>query len=244
MYALLCVCCLFTAACDDKPENSLANSGLTFSEIMGGGTPEYKKVDYTKRLQDQRVVVDMGERVFNIPKVYLATDVSRRGQPGYGTGINLTYVMPGFMPKFAFSKEKYDELYDQGRKGGGLIHIDSQRPTTVVEIVEIFKKEKYDSSHVTVEYGLKKYVEIGQARRFQDMYVEEDKTGKVVSFLFCSILTEHRTTPQCEHTFTNKHLRYRIGYNRKNYLPTWREHRATAIAFMDSFEIPATQANE
>lgn len=201
------------------------------------GAPEYETVDKTKPLDEQVAIVEIGGRTFAIPKVYIQTNLRGRRKV---TGLNLVYVMPDFTSNADFkNKEEYREAFNNRRMAHMLIK-DLPTVTPIMEIVKNKEKHGHLTRFEGIEYGLEKHIDFNDPRhlniKFDDVYLEKDESGQVVSFIECSPHGEVRF-PGCSPDFDDKGLRYSIYFNKAKYFSTWRDHRRKAIAFIDSFEI-------
>lgn len=203
------------------------------------GTPAYKTVDRDKPLDEQTSVFEMAGRTFEMPTVYIQSNIAGKREL---TGLNLLYVLPDYTSRADFAnRQEYEQARDERRFGHMLIRPSSRRPSFDAMIASRHRGlEKIESAGLFDGLQVEKWhQEIrGQLIFYYEVYVERDDQGKVVSFIECSTREQPAARfPACSHRFRDKGLLYKISYNKDRYLNEWRTMRASAIRFIDSFEI-------
>ena len=206
--------------------------------------PDYHWLDKSDGIYSKTGVLAIAGREFRIPVAY----VDGRFKDGRKEdSIVLLYMLPEFKSYLEFSKEDRRKMLWDGYKAGMLLEAASVRPPLKQQVENgrsyPFKIEIDDD----LIHGLvreKRYGGDEQAPVLRDeLFLKYDADGNVTDYIRCS-LEERVKIPSCRHKFIDKKLVYRIRYNKKRYLSHWREQRALAIAFIDSFEITNTQPKE
>lgn len=180
-------------------------------------------------------VVKIADRQFNIPHVYID---GGQNLDVINDSVVLVYTLPNFKPE-PHEVDVRKEAIISGALRGMLLENAFERPPIGLMVsnrmqgVDVFSKEPGDF------YGLEKYTapkpQGAYAHKPDDMFIERDVSGNVVSFLNCSPLGKDRV-PGCRHTFTDKGVLYRIRWNLSD-LKSWREQKTSAIKFIDNFEV-------
>lgn len=204
------------------------------------GKPEYENIDPKKPLSEQTRTVEIAGRTFNIPIVYIDSNIGKKRV--LPDGINLIYVLPDFTHRVDFkNRQQYDEAFRQHRFGHMLIQPATNKPPLSQMIKNSQDNEemtKYDGKF----YGLEKYSDFNSKKHpniiWDDTYLEINSKGELISFLRCSPEGKDKV-PGCSHHFVDKKLYYNIHYSKENYLPKWQEQRRKAIEFIDNFELKA-----
>lgn len=208
---LLCFLCFVLAAC--VPEK---NSGDAFR-------------------------VEISGRVFKIPKAYF--DGAQATGKDNESAL-LEYSLPGYepLPSHPQFRAERQALIKEGRMRGMLLENASRRPS-FDEVVPRFI-EGYNYQKVETMYGLEHYVHVPpkqtrpgpEYKPYQqdDILIERDPSGSIVSHLFCSPPGKH-VVPSCRHRFIDKGLLYEIDW-KISELPNWKEQQKSAIEFIDSLE--------
>lgn len=215
----------------------------TWPEVLRAeyGAPEYESIDKNKPLNDQTAIVEMAGRTFEIPKVFIQSNLG--GKREQKDGINLVYVMPDFTSQADFKdKAEYNEAFNNRRMSHMLVQ-PAKTSTPVPQVIENRTSNGQLSKYEGSDYGLEKYIDYDDPRHlnihYDDTYIEKDGSGNAISFISCSAARKQARSPGCSHIFFDKGLKYDIYFNKEKYLPTWQEHRRKAIEFIDSFEIEA-----
>ena len=220
---------------------------LTWPEALEQyiGAPAYKSVDPAKPLHEQTSVFETAGRVFEMPIVYIQSNLAgKRQQPD---GVNLIYVLPEYKTRADFaSRQEYEHTRKAGHFGHMLIEPEAVRPSFDVMVANmqhsVTKVETAGISH-----GLERehwYRQYGEKLEFTyDVFLEKNAAGHVVSWIECST-EDSAVVPHCSHKFRDKALLYSIHYHKANYLDAWREQRVSAIKFIDSFEIKNKTNNQ
>ena len=207
------------------------------------GKPEYMTIDLDKPLGTQTSIVEIGERTFEIPAVYIQTNLGGKRKQD---GVNLLYVYPDFTSRADFeNKQEYEKANNEKRFGHMLIHIPVEDFTlgqsfeaVRASVNEIEEKELFNSLKREIWYRTKK----GEIKPYYDVYVYKNSDGQVVDYINCSPEEKEGVKHLgCSHKFVDKNILYSIYYNKEKFLSSWREHKEKAIAFIDSFEIKTSQ---
>ncbi len=223
-------------------DHRLTSRGVSWKELFG--TPEYEKINTRKSIKLQKRTVEIGNRVFEIPMIYISTDLGGKRKQD---GLNLIYVLPNYTPRSDFAdKQTYDKAEDDRRFAHMLIqNVEGKVP--LVQSIENRKKNemltKYDGNH----YGLKKYIDYDSPKHpnidYNDTYLELDESGDVLSFISCTAKGK-APFPGCTHSFIDNGLYYGIYYNKTNFLPSWKDQRRKAIEFINNLEIKSLEKQE
>jgi len=214
---------------------------LTWPEALEEylGTPAYKTVDRSKPLHEQTSVFEMAGRAFEMPTVYISSNIAEQRELD---GLNLVYVLPDYRSRADFAnREQYEQARNERRFGHMLLQPSSKRPSFDVSIANLHHGlEKIESAGTFDGLEVEKWYQErrGQLIFYNEVYIERDDQGKVVSWIDCATLERPSARfPSCSHRFRDKDLLYKINYNKDRYLNDWRTMRASAIAFIESFEI-------
>ena len=211
----------------------------TFRDYFG--MPEYMTVDPDKPLATQTSIVEIGERIFEIPTVYIQTNLEGKRKQD---GVNLLYVYPDFTSRADFeNKQEYEKAWNDRRLGSMSIQIAKKFPTPS-QMIENNRKFGQEIKFENIEHGLERHSSPKRDGKYaiepDDTYLEKDENGTIISFLRCS-KDGQKKFPGCRHKFVDKDMLYNISYNKEKFLPSWREHKEKAIEFIDSFEIKTSQ---
>lgn len=212
---------------------------LTWPEALESyvGEPAYKSVDPNKPLHEQTSIFEIAGRTFEMPTVYIQSNL---GGKRVLDGINLLYVLPGYTSRADFAnRQEYEVTRKAKHFGHMLIEPEASRPSFDIMVANMHHSvTKVEAAGVFD--GLERehwYRQSGEELEFtSEVFLEKDGTGHVVSWIECAT-EDSAVTPGCSHRFRDKHLLYKIYYNKANYLDNWRQQRAAAIAFIDGFEI-------
>lgn len=71
----------------------------------------------------------------------------------------------------------------------------------------------------------------------QYVYLARNEQGNVSDIISCSFKSKEHYRPVCNHKFNNNGLNYSLSYNQENFLSQWKEQRARAIEFIESFYV-------
>lgn len=203
------------------------------------GVPEYESVDPKQPLNQQTATVQIGERTFKIPSIYIQTDL--RGQHQQD-GLNLLYVLPDFTSMIDFKNRQEYYKADKQRR---FAHMQIQR-LGIKAPLEIALRNHRNSLSALEKgddfKGLEKEIWYRKNNNNKDIpdsevFIEKNTSGEVVSYIDCSTYESGSKFPGCSHRFFDKNLYYAASFNKEKYLPSWREHKKKAIAFIDQFEI-------
>ena len=215
----------------------------TWSEALEQyvGKPAYKSVDPNKPWQDQKNIVEIAGRTFEIPTVYIDSNLGgKREQP---EGIILIYVLPEFTSRVDFQdRQKYNAAFKQQRFAHMLIEPKSARPSLSIQVENLRKNMLAKETFIGKSDGLEKFLwYLGSPsgpKLWAETYLEKNTKGEIVSFIQCSSTEQISVRfPGCSHKFMDKGFIYDLYYNQKNYFPTWREQRRKAVEFINNFEI-------
>ena len=194
--------------------------------------------------QSDHIKVVIADRTFKIPRGYL----DGRKAIGKDTeSIVLEYSLPNFevLPLHPQEREARKKLINQGNMRSMLLENASKRPP--IDMMAGNHMRNRDVSLVNNNlYNLEKY-EYGipegkYAFRVDDILLEKDDGGEVISFLRCSPPNQDKI-PACRHKFIDKGVLYEIGW-RIQELPNWRIQRDEAIKFIDNFEAKYNRVGE
>lgn len=183
------------------------------------------------------VLLQISDRSFNIPRTYIDYP---KNQKSIRDSVVIEYVLPNYEPQPPHPQEraKRKELILQGRMRGMLLEESAIRPTFNIMVENSINARNYKFIGKNI-YGLEKYSadkpEGKHATKPDDIFVKKDKNGDIVNFLRCSPPNKDRI-PSCTHKFRNKKILYQISWHISE-LPNWRKQRASAIEFLDSFEV-------
>jgi hypothetical protein len=206
------------------------------------GAPEYESVTRDKPLSEQTSIFEIAGRTFEMPKVYIQTNLG--GKRVLPDGINLLYVLPDFTSRADFStREDYEQAKHDGRFAHMLIEPEARRPSFDVMIANLrhhLTKEEYIGVHDGLEYYKWYHGKPEAPVYYSDIYLEKDSTGRILSFIECAPLERPVRVPHCFHKFRDKALLYHVAYHKENFFSTWKDQRRKAIAFIDSFERSAS----
>ena len=199
------------------------------------GAPAYKSIDPNQNIIGQKLRIQIGDREFEIPKVFISSPVKDGDQVD---GLNLIYVLPDFTPRSAFkSKAEYQEALDNQRFGNMLIR-PLNNATPIKKIIENKKKFGLLTRTGQSEYGLTfftdEHVFEGVRSHYNDHYIEFDQNGDAKSVLEC----RHAGTVKysgCRFYFVDNGLHYTVSFNREKYLKEWKSIREHAVLFVNSF---------
>lgn len=185
----------------------------------------------------QKIRLQIGDRKFEIPKVYISSPVKDGDKVD---GLNLIYVMPNFTSRSAFkSKEEYKAAFNAHRFGHMLIRSKAVS-TPVSEIFEIKKRTgritKSDGKRHNLTYYPDPKLAEEKRRRYVDHYIEQDDQYNVVGLIDCTYGDSIRV-PGCNYYFDIDALQYDVHFNKNNFLANWQEIRRDAIDFIESFSI-------
>lgn len=200
------------------------------------GQPEYTKIDPRKPLESQTRTFVLGNRRFRMPLMYLKSQ--------FATGevqnaMIVQYVLPDFTSLIQFKSEgEFQKAFKAGRFVFLLLEPESKRPSPA-EMVEATRNFSSMQNYVGKEFGLEKYTNKPHPKsgyQKDDIYVEKDDAGIVVSFISC---IPEGSTPVtlCTHRFRHNGLLYDMSYNKTNYFSNWSGQRDNATRFIDSYEI-------
>jgi hypothetical protein len=205
----------------------------------GMGAPEYESVDPGKPIHQQTSMFEMAGRTFEMPKVYIQTNLGGRRVLD---GINLIYVLPGFTSRADFpNRQEYERVRKEQRFAFMLLQVEATRPSfneMIRNTRSFLPKEESVGLHDGLEY-YKWYRGSPNGLVFnREIYIERDANGDITSYIECTPKESgaHVLYPNCSHKFRDKGLLYEIAYNKANYFLTWREQRLKAIAFIDGFD--------
>lgn len=184
--------------------------------------------------EPRAVRVEIAGRVFKVPIGYF----DGRAPEGKDTeSVLLEYSLPNFevLPQ---NKQERQELINAGRLKGMLLESEKNLPSISEVGNNIIKNNKFKKED-GLFYGLEKYIEfpvnIDPTENDDDLFVERNEKGKIISFLRCSPPGKH-TNPGCYHRFLDKGLIYDSVTWKISELPNWRAQRDSAIKFIDSLE--------
>jgi hypothetical protein len=208
---------------------------------------EYRNLKPNKPIKDQTKLVRIGGRSFMFPIAYIQDSLDRKVDHD---GLNLLYVLPDYKSQFDFnSREDLESQRIQGFTAHMLIYSlkpkdEYYTPPPVHIILERRKqwgemkqfKGKYDSLEI---YSSPTETQHANPRIYKDLYIEKEN-GKATGMIECH-KDEDGPVPGCSYFFDDKGLRYKIYFNKKNFLPKWREQKQSAIKFIDQFEIKSNQ---
>lgn len=202
------------------------------------GPPDYMKVDGSKPLKEQTRLVQLGDRQFAIPLMYID---SRLGKDLVQRGVNLKYISPGFKSVWDLKdKQEYRQLFKDGYVDYMLISPQSRFVINIDQSAENLLKSYTEARDDGYEYGLKKYLgyrlKVDQKFLYDEFYLEEDEHKNVIGYIMCDP-DERVPKPGCSHNFVDKGIRYHINYNKKNFFKEWRSQKQNTITFIDSFEV-------
>lgn len=189
--------------------------------------------------QSGHIKVIIADRTFKIPKGYLD------GAKAWGKdteSIVLEYSLPGFevLPPHPQEREERQKLINEGRMRGLLLENSSVRPSFDVMVANSTRSPRWQQAEQEY-YGLEKlYVpknpDEEHNRLYDDMFIERNADGSVVSFLRCASEVK---IPSCSHKFRDKGILYDISW-RIQELPNWKQQQEAAIRFIDGFEVEKT----
>jgi len=210
----------------------------TWDQIFG--KPAYKDIDPDKPLESQTATIQIGERIFKIPLVFIRSNLGRDGKKAEADGINLIFVYPDFTSRADFpDKAAYDRAF-QNKEFGRMLVMKKESIASPVEMVENRKNNEQLTKYEGLYYGLKKYIDHDSTKhlniRYDDTYLEVSPSGDVISFLSCDADSK-ALYPVCSHKFQDNGLYYSVSFNKKKYLSDWKAIQKKAIDFIDGFEI-------
>jgi hypothetical protein len=203
------------------------------------GPPAYKTVDPDKPLYEQTRIVSIAGRRFNVPLIYVDAALD----PGEEQdGLLLIYVLPSYKSRADFAnRQEYEQARQAGHFGHMLIEPEAVRPS----FEEMVANRRHRIPKI-VTAGVFEGLEVerwyrpdgGKLEHVSDVYIERDSSGRIVSWIDCST-EDSAVVPHCSHRFRDKALLYKVDYNKANYLQTWKVQRASAVQYINSFEIDA-----
>ena len=206
------------------------------------GEPAYKSVDPDKPLVEQISVFEIAGRTFEIPKVYIQSNL---GDKRVLDGISLLYVLPDYTSRADFAnRQEYEEARNARRFAHMMFEPSAIRPSFDVMIHNMHRSvSKFESAGTFDGLQVEKWYRPhnGDLVVYSDVFLEKDETGKVVSWIDCATRERPAKFPGCSHKFRDKGLLYTIYYNRTKYFEDWRAQRASAIAFIDGVETSQQQ---
>lgn len=227
------------------PENHAESWTEAFEKKFGA--PQYKSVNPKQPLDQQTVIVEIGERIFEIPKVYIQTNLDGKKKQD---ALNLIFVLPDFTSRADFkNREEYKNAQNEQRMAHMLIEklgikapLERAIDLTRKSVNKVEKKESI--------YGLESELWYRKNKNgivpYYEVYIEKDSKGNVESYIFCSTFESgsHVKYPGCSIHFFNKKLYFDVYFNKKKYLPSWRNQKQGAITFIDHFEKLPSQKNQ
>lgn len=212
---------------------------LTWPEALESylGPAAYKSVDPDKPLHEQTSVFEIAGRVFEVPTVYIQSNLGgKRLQPD---GVNLIYVLPGYTSRADFAnRQQYEDARREGRFAFMLLEPEEGRPLfdTVIQnrkrrLGKVENAEPFQGLEVE-----KWYMPDGDKLVFYyEVFLEKSAQGHVISWIECSTI-ERAPISICSHRFRDKGLLYKISYHKNEYLADWQGQRDSAIKFINGFE--------
>jgi len=244
---LLVTCCLLLSACkEDAQVQQQKDRASIWPQALQEyfGEPEYKSVNKDRPFSEQTATVKIGERVFEIPKIYIQTNLGGKIEQD---GLNLLYVLPGYTSRADFpDKQAYEQAKNERRFAHMLIQkLGKKAPlelaiqNTRKRAKKIEKKEPIHGLEFELWYRAGKREEKEAFIPYYEVYIERNNNGDILSYTKCSTFERgaHIKYPGCNQRFSNNNLYYDIHYNKKNYLSSWKEQKESAIQFIDSFEV-------
>jgi len=203
------------------------------------GQPAYKTVDPDKPLHQQTSTFTLAGRTFEMPTVYISSNIANQEEID---GLNLLYVLPDYTSRADFAdRDEYEQARNDRRFGHMLVEPFASWPSSFEKAIANHHHSMEKVERVGIFDGLEieKWFQErqGQLHFYHQVYIERDEQGKIISFIECSTLDRPSVRfPGCSHRFVDKGLLYKVHYNQEKYLLEWRAMRASAIAFVDSFE--------
>jgi len=208
------------------------------------GPPASYFTDESKPLRTQTVRVELGNRVFNIPLMYIN---SRKAPTGvYKDSIILEVIWPDMRSIYELKdKQEYERIWRQeGRRGWILIHSASERPPLDLQVRNM-QESMTKFEDVGMDGSLHRYLWYrGTTERPElqhEVFLERDATGHITNYIDCDPI-DRGVYPQCRQEFISRGLLYSLTYRRSAFLLEWRQQQHRAINFLRSFE--TTSSNQ
>ena len=173
----------------------------------------------------------VGEHTLYIPRAYTHLDTTSIGDE--------SGLIQAFYPGSAPVIQNRKILWEQGKWYKNVrIHFDDVSQYKI-------NPEKSLQSQITrfkafkvvgEQYGLIYRTQPENIKNDHDeLWVEKDKSGKVVSRIQCKKKYHETVIPQCSHRFYSENFKYKVSYD-KRLLPEWKLIRENVLALMASFE--------
>jgi hypothetical protein len=120
-----------------------------------------------------------------------------------------------------------------------LVESAASRPS-IEGMVNSYKSNDELTQYRGIQFGLERYSDFDSAKHLQikwdDTYLEKDRTGRIISFFRCSPDGDDKI-PGCIHYFIDNGMFLKIHYSKDVYFYDWRSMREGAVQFLNQFEV-------
>lgn len=209
----------------------------TWQQMLG--PPASVQVDESKPLREQTARVELGNRVFHIPLMYVDSNPA----PGnvYKDSILLEVIWPEMRSIHELqNRQEYEQIWKkEHRLGWILLEPLHARPTLDQQVSNM--QESMTKIEQVQPYGiLEKYLWYRGTEQSPELrhevYLERGRSGHIINYIDCRHGPSSRF-PVCSHKFVEDGLMFKISYNEATFLAQWQEQRQRAINFLRSFEL-------
>lgn len=201
------------------------------------GKPEYMKLYSSKLGQEQRRLVEIGNRKFDLPLKYVDGQLNPNMKQ---SGVNFKYVLPDFKSLWDLrDREEYLRLFNEGKESYLLVQPSDAMPSIAVSASNLLKAyAQYQP--IGMEGDLEKYegyrIRKGKLILQEYFFLEKDLSGEIIGYIKCKV-EETVASPGCSHNFVDASLRYNVYYNKKNYFQSWKKQKEKVVNFINNLEV-------
>lgn len=200
------------------------------------GAPAYESLDIDKPIEEQTRIVEIGDRRFEIPIIYIASTL-RPGEKQ--NAVILNFVLPDFTHRADFqNRQAYEEARLDGRFAS--VYIEQPGKKVPLEIaIDNFRQGLKNASKQSEIEGLSKEIWYrkrgGQYVPYYDVYIEKNNKGDVLSYFECTSLNRVKV-PHCAQMYFRESLYFRVSYAAQ-HLKNWVKLKKQSNDFIKRFEI-------